>query len=182
MGHRRGGFQRKITPSVAGSEMHTREAIPTAQRTKDGAQILCPFCVPTHPLDIGQFSPCGTFLKVTAVQNVIPARVVRREKLICVKCKQGGGEMVKYMNGYIHLADCMPGTKLLRTKPDYNILAGLVFKMPQGIQKQIARFAGYPQQVKEITPDGAETGKIAGYFFLKGQSNAPRTPPDPSTG
>lgn len=148
-------------------QVRTREEMPRAVRTKEGAQILCPFCTPTHPLAIGEPSPCGTQLKVTAVQSILPSRIVRLRKLICVKCKQGGGEMVQYINGYIHLNDCAPEVNLLRTPPKYNAIAGIVYNLPKKLRSQVVKLTGVPQQVQEITPDGTETGKVAGYFFLK---------------
>jgi hypothetical protein len=150
-------------------------------RTKEGATILCPFCMPTHPIVPGEPSPCGTQLRLTAVQTIIPERTVRREELTCVKCHKGGGEMVQYMNGFIHLNDCAPDTTLLRTPPAYNRFAGLVFKLPKSLRARVAQVTGYPQQVREISPDGKETGKIMGYFFLKGKLNAPRTTTEPTT-
>jgi hypothetical protein len=180
MGHRRGGFDHKHLPNFQRNPLRTREAVPDARRTKDGAQILCPFCKPSHPLSVGESSPCGTQLKLTAVQQIIPSRIVRMNKLVCVKCRQSGGEMVKYMNGFIHLQDCNPGTNLLRAQPHYNTLAGLVFKLPKTLRRQVAKVTGSPQQVREITPDGTETGKIAGYFFLKGKSDVTGQTPEPT--
>lgn len=158
-----------------------REDVPRMTQNKDGVMIWCPFCVPSHPLTPGQPAPCGTQLKLTAVQTVIPARVARLQKIVCLKCHQSGeGEMVQYMNGFIHLKDCAPDTSLLRTPPNYHPLAGLVFKLPKKLRAQVSRLTGYPQQVREIDAAGKETGQIVGYFFLKGQANATRATAKPT--
>jgi hypothetical protein len=164
------------------AKIQTREALPGVDRTKEGVHLMCPFCFPTHPLMPNEDAPCGTVLKVTAIQTIIPERMVRMEKLVCLKCHKGDGAMVQYMNGFIHLHECTPGTQLLRIPPRYNAMAGVVYKLPKGLRKQAEKFTGVSQQVREILPDGTETGKIIGYFFLKGKRNATRTPPEPTTG
>lgn len=146
----------------------TREAQPQLQWSKEGARLLCPFCTPPHPLLPGQESKCGTSLKVTAVQTVIPLRTVRDQGLICLKCHEGGkGEMVRFMNGYIHLKDCMPGTKLLAEPPKFSTLAGYVFNLPEKARALVEKRTGKAQKVEEIDANGKETGKTLGYFFLK---------------
>lgn len=164
------------------SQVRTREGLPRVTQTKEGTLILCPFCTPTHPIVPGEPTPCGTELRLTAVQTVIPSRIARIQKITCVKCKAtGGGEMVRYMNGFVHLEDCTPGTNLLRTPPKYTPWAKLVFKMPKVLQNRVTRLTGEPQPVREINRDGTETGKILGYIFLKGSANAPRPTTEPAT-
>ena len=146
----------------------TREQPPKLRQSREGVQVLCPFCVPSHPLLPGQESTCGTTLKVTAVQTVIPQRTVRDQEIVCLKChEQGKGEMVRYMNGFIHLEDCMPGTKLLAQPPKFSKLAGYVFNLPENLREQIEKRTGKAQKVEEIDAQGKETGKTLGYFFLK---------------
>jgi hypothetical protein len=150
----------------------TREQVPSVQATKEGSQILCPFCKPTHPLAPSEPSSCGTILKLTAVQTIVPSRVARINKIVCVKCHQGGGDMVQYMSGYIHLIECDPKTRLLPTMPEFNWFAGLVFNSK--IRQTLEKYTGIAQQVREIDQKGTETGKILGYFFLpkqKGMTN-----------
>lgn len=144
----------------------TRELSPKLRQTNSGIQILCPFCTPSHPIIPGQESTCGTILRVTAVQTVIPARTVRDKDLKCVKCHKSGGVMVRYMNGFIHLEDCAPGTKLLAQPPKFNRLAGYVFNLPEKLRAQVEKRTGKAQRVDEIDADGKETGKTLGYFFL----------------
>lgn len=153
-------------------QVRTREALPSMRQTKEGTQILCPFCSPTHPIVPGQQTVCGTVLELKAIQTVVPARVARNNKIVCMKCHlEGSGEMVQYGSGYIHLVDCMPGTNFLRVEPEYDWFAGFVYRLPKPIRQQVVKLTGYPQQVRDIGPDGLETGKIAGYFFLKGNAN-----------
>jgi hypothetical protein len=163
------------------SQLRVREEMPKMTSTKEGAVIWCPFCVPSHAITPGQASPCGTQLKLTAVQTVIPARVARMQKIVCLKCHETGeGDLVPYMKGFIHLIDCKPDTNLLRTTPEFSRAAEWVFKLPVGLRARVCRVTGYPQQVREIDPDGKETGKIIGYFFLRGNANATRTPAQPT--
>lgn len=145
----------------------TRELPPKLIQTKEGVQVYCPFCTPPHPIVPGQESTCGTTMKVTAVQTVIPARTVRDRDLKCIKCHKSGGEMVKYMNGFIHLEDCMPGTRLLSQPPKFSKLAEYVFKLPEKVRARVEKSLGKVQRVDEIDADGKETGKTLGYFFLK---------------
>lgn len=165
------------------SQFRIREDIPQMTQTKDGAVIWCPFCVPSHPITPGQASVCGTQLKLTAVQTVMPARIARLQKITCLKCHEtGDGEMVPYMAGYIHLQDCRPDTNLLRTPPSYTRAAEWVYKLPAKLRTQVCRVTGYPQQVREIDEKGKETGKVIGYFFLRGNRNASRATAKPTAG
>lgn len=145
----------------------TREALPSMFKTKIGVQILCPFCKPTHAIAPGEPSPCGTVLKLTAVQDIIPTRIVRIQNLKCLKCHEGGGEMVPYMGGFVHLNDCDPKVRLLPQHPNYNPFAGMVFRMPQRARAAIEKITGRAQRVDEIDGEGNHTGKVMGYFFMK---------------
>lgn len=159
----------------------TREALPGISREKEGTLLMCPFCKPSHPLVPNEPTPCGTELKVTALQTIIPARLARKEGLVCLKCHQTGtGEMVRYMNGFIHLQDCVPGTQLLRTAPNYTALARLVYGLPKHVRARAEKVTGEAHQVLEIDAQGKETGKVVGYFFMKGKANATRTTPEPA--
>lgn len=148
------------------SPIRTREAFPAMNKTKEGAQILCPFCTPTHPLLPGEPASCGTILKLTAVQSIVPSRISRMSGIKCLKCHMGGGEMVQYMNGYVHLNDCTPGTRLLPSMPNFNIIAGLIYKFPMILRQRIEKLTGITQEVREIDQEGKETGRILGHFFL----------------
>lgn len=152
-----------FTPSI-----RTREMLPLAKRTKEGIILLCPFCTPAHAITPGESSPCGTHLRVTAVQEVISARTARQQGLVCVKCrKTGGGEMVKYLNGYVHVQECAPDVKLLTQIPKYSNFAKFVFKLPERLRTLIEKRTGVVQIVHGLTPEGQETGQIEGYFFGK---------------
>lgn len=156
--------------------VQTREKPPIPFPTKAGIELRCPFCDDHHLLMPNVESPCGTKIKVMAVQEVISARMARTQELICVKCHQGGGEFVKYCNSYVHLADCTPGTRLLQEVPKFNPLAGLVFKMPAKTRGPIERITGRADQVLEIDNLGHKTGKVLGYFFYQKVSNAQPKP------
>jgi hypothetical protein len=148
--------------------LRTRELPPLPQRTKNGVALLCPFCQPTHPLIPGKANNCGTEIRVTAVQTIISARTARQEGLACVKCrKTGQGEMVRYMNGYIHAQECAPEIKLLREIPKYSKTAEWVYRLPEKVRAVVEKRTGMVQMVHELTPEGEETGAIQGYFFNK---------------
>lgn len=142
----------------------TREQPPKLRQSKDGVQVLCPFCNPPHPLIPGQESTCGTTLKVTALQTIIPQRTARDKGLKCLKCGETGrGEMVRFGNGFIHLVDCKPETRLIASPPPNNRLAERVFKLKDGrVKAWLEGRFGRAQVVEDIT-----TGQVHSYFFLK---------------
>lgn len=147
--------------------VQTRESLPIAVQTKNGIELRCPFCADHHALRPGQESTCGTRIEVSAVQEVVSARMSRTENLVCLKCHKGGGEMVRYHNGFVHLAECSPETKLLQEAPKFSLLANLIFKLHPRVRGLVERVTGRADQVFEIDSDGHTTGKILGYFFWK---------------
>lgn len=152
------------------SEIKVREASPGLNQTKDGVEVMCPFCTPPHPLLPGADSPCGTTLKVTAVQSILTSHGSKQQDIRCIKCHQaGGGDMVRYRGGFVHLHDCLPGTKLLAEPPRFSKMARAVFGMPAWMRGGVEKRLGKAQQVKEIDPQGKETGRVLGYFFWKGE-------------
>lgn len=153
--------------STAQSPYHTRVDVPKIAKDEQGnAVLLCPFCVPTHPLNPSSPSACGTRLVLTAEQTVIRAKYAKN--LICVKCGKGGGKMVVFQNSYIHIHDCNPGVMAMREPPRYSRFAQFINTMPnQFVKKQIEKFTGRAMPVEEVDPKGVKTGKILGYFFWK---------------
>lgn len=134
-------------------------------------KLLCPFCETPHALH-PDGNPCGTFLRVSAVRIIIPARVVREKNHKCLKCGKGLGEMVYIgQNSYIHAVDCQPGTHIIMTPQKYTRTAEFVSKLPEALRKAIEKRTGKATAMKEIEPDGTETGKILGYFFYKDGSH-----------
>lgn len=150
-------------------EIKTREAKPGVKKTPKGVEVLCPFCTPPHPILPGVESPCGTTLKVTAVQFYLPSHTTRRNNLHCLKCGEVGGEMIRYRGGYIHMTDCKPEVKLLTENPPLSSMAKVIYNLPKPAQKIIEKFSGKAQQLQEIDVEGKPTGKILGYFFWKGK-------------
>lgn len=150
--------------------IQTREIPPIPFPTKNGIELHCPFCDDHHILSPDKESPCGTRVEVMAVQEVVSARLSRTENLVCLKCHKSGGEMVHYRNGFVHLANCSPGTKFLQEMPKFNPFARLVFGLPQKVRGIIERLTGRADQVLEIDEKGEKTGKILGYFFFKQKS------------
>jgi hypothetical protein len=148
-------------------DIRTREALPIAKQMKSGSQLLCPFCTPTHPLALGESSACGTTIKVTAVQIIIPSRIARINHTVCIKChREGHGDMVRYGNAYVHLENCDPKTRLLSAMPNNNVFAKIVFKLPKGLRRQIEKTTGTAQQVREVDDKGVETGRVIAHFFM----------------
>ena len=150
-------------------EIKTREAPPKVKENGKEVLILCPFCPIPHPVAVGRASACGTQLRVTALQTIIPARTVHKKKLVCFKCNKGGGEMVFFNNGHLHLHDCKPDTPLLADPPkNFSRLAKFVYHLPTSLRKMIEKRAGLVKRVDEIDPQGTETGRTLGYIFYKG--------------
>lgn len=159
----------KKNPIKPTGGMKVREELPQMRKTDIGIGIFCPYCDPSHPLLPGKPAACGTFLKLTAVQQIMPARVARLQNIACIKCHTvGGGDLVPWQGNYVHLQDCDPETKLYVEPPVFSNYAKLLYKMPLGIQNILARKRGTPRPVKEITPEGMETGRILGYTFYTG--------------
>ena len=146
-------------------DYRVRKAPPKVSNEKTGVLVQCPFCTPPHPIMPGVDSPCGTSLEVMAIQTIFRSR--KYNNLVCIKCHQVGGEMVRFNNSFVHLVDCMPGTKLLTEPPTYSSFAKVVFSMPMIIRKQFEKKYGKAQQVKEINEVGEETGNVLGYFFWR---------------
>lgn len=155
--------------------VQTRESPPIAVQTKNGIELRCPFCPDHHPLLAGKASTCGTRIEVTAVQEVISARLSKSQNLTCLKCHKGGGEMVHFHDGFIHLVDCAPDIRLLQEHPRYSLLAKLVFNLHPRIRGMVERATGRAEKVLEKDRDGNVTGKVFGYFFWK-DSHAKHTP------
>lgn len=149
-------------------DVKTKELPPKVEPTPKGVVILCPFCQPSHPILPGIASPCGTTLKVTAVQVYYPSHTTRRNKIHCIKCGQIGGEMIKYRDGFVHTYDCNPGTKLLTEIPPLSRWAKSVFNMPARMRKAFEKRYGTAKELQEIDAEGKQTGKVLGYFFWKG--------------
>jgi len=148
--------------------IQTREAYPKTRKTKTGVELLCPFCIPTHPILPGKITTCGTEIVVKAVQHLITARVARQEGIVCMKChKNDSGVLASCMNGFVHTHDCAPGTIVLSSEPKYSKLAEKVYRLPVQVRNVVEKRMGEVKEIKEIDAEGKETGKILGYFFYK---------------
>lgn len=141
-----------------------RQRIDSPKITKDregNAILMCPFCNPSHALNLESGSSCGSEIQVRVVQTVYKAKY--SSKLICVKCGLGGGEMVKFQNGFVHTHKCKPGVMTLETPPTYTRLAEFIYKFtPEWFRKKVGAI-----EVQEIFPDGTKTGVILGYAFFR---------------
>src|SRR3990167_1529905 len=156
-------------------DVRIEEAAPKLEATKSGTRVLCPFCAIPHPIAPGEEANCGTQLKVTAVRAVLPGKRAKKDKVRCLKChKTEGGDMARYMNGWVHTTDCLPGTRFLAHAPAFSKWAGAVGRLGRGnpARKFVEAFTGPAQEVREIDPEGKETGKVLGHFFLKPQKKA----------
>lgn len=157
-----------MSKKYSGTRLPYTERIGTPKVTKDpagNAILLCPFCNPPHALDTNGASPCGTILQVRAVQIVYKSKF--NKKLVCVKCQQGGGDLVHFNNAYIHTHDCTPGVATFVEPPKFSKAAALVFRLPKWIQKRVEKYLGESKAVEEVTEDGTRTGKTLGYFFWR---------------
>lgn len=147
--------------------IQTRESPPIPFPTKVGIELHCPFCDDHHQLLPNVESPCGTRIVVTAVQEVVSARLSKDQGLTCLKCHKGGGEMVHYRNGYVHRENCSPQVKFLQDVPRFSPFARLVFGLHPRVRGLVERMTGRADQVLEIDEKGEKTGKTLGYFFWK---------------
>lgn len=145
----------------------TRIEAPIAKMEKKEAVLYCPFCKPTHKIVPGLEHPCGTRLEVRAVQEVYKARYDKTLK--CAKCGRGDGEMVRFQAGFIHTHDCTPGVAALTEPPKFSMAAKVIYnlKWPR-VKSEIEKRTGRAMKVDEVTPEGARTGNVLGYTFLKG--------------
>lgn len=153
--------------TVVKPKLTTRTSVPKMVKDKNGhALILCPFCTPPHPLNPNVPSACGTRLVLTAEQVVVRAKYDKH--FICVKCGKGGGEMVQYQNGFIHVTDCDPNKITMLEPPVYSKFAAFVHGMKnKRIKKLIESVKGQAMPVEEIDQKGIKTGRTLGYFFFK---------------
>jgi len=139
-------------------------AVPKVQKDENGNVLLmCPFCKPSHPIRAENDSNCGTILQIRATQIVYKAKY--DERLICVKCGEGKGEMVKFQNGFVHTPDCRPDIVALESPPEYSKFAEHVYHMKPFWKKFYEGIYGNVAPVKEVEPNGKPTGVILGYFF-----------------
>lgn len=153
-----------------------RVGAPKMMKDKNGAVVLlCPFCVPPHPLQPNIPSLCGTTLQVVAEQVIFRAKFDKR--FVCAKCLQGGGEMVQYQNGHIHINDCAPGVMTMTHPPEYSRFAKFVYGLKsERLKSLIEKNMGKVVPVEEITAEGVKTGDVLGYFFYKKEgSNGKKT-------
>jgi hypothetical protein len=152
------------------SAMTERVEIPKVAREKDGSMILlCPFCKIPHPLKAEGTSACGTRIKVTASQMIYDGKYAKG--MVCVKCGKGGGKMVQYQNGYMHLEECASDIIVMTDPPIKSKLAEQMSKAPKWAKplvEQIQKYTGRPTPIAEVMPDGTRTGNVLGWFFYKG--------------
>lgn len=148
-------------------EFKTREAPPKIKNTKKGVVIGCPFCNPPHPILPGVISPCGTMLKVIAVQVYFPSHYTKRNGLKCMKCGEGGGTMIKFQNGYVHMEECAPEKTFVTEVPKFSKMAKFIFGLPEKMRTAMEKRYGTVKEVQEIDGHGQPTGKILGYVFWK---------------
>lgn len=149
--------------------VRVRRAEPVIQNEEGKPAILCPFCEIKHPISLSEISPCGTRLRLEAVQEVVHGWYAEKVGLACLKChKVDGQDLVPFQGGYVHLHDCMPGTKFLAVPPKFTPKAKFVFGLPQFLRPHVEKLTGVAKEVKEIDAEGHETGVILGYSFYRG--------------
>lgn len=150
---------------------HPKPAIKQRSATplldKEG-HLTCPFCKPTHSLDPFKESPCGTIIRVEAVQTVYKTSYLK-ESPKCLKCGKEGGEMVRFQGAFIHTHDCTPGMALMTETPVLSPWAKFVYKLPEFAKRPFERRVGRASPLELIDETGTKTGEIAGYFFYKQQ-------------
>lgn len=165
----------KVTSSVYNLEMskkHSKQsnvteriATPVITKGNNGEAILmCPFCIPSHVLSASNTNGCGSMVQMRVVQTVYRAKY--NDKLVCVKCAKGGGEMVRFMEAFIHIPDCMPGVATLVDPPPFSRFAKFVSGRGK-LKPLFEYFTGVATPIEEVMPDGTRTGVTLGYFFKR---------------
>ena len=140
-----------------------RAGSPIPKNVNGTVVLMCPFCVPTHPLIPGELSKCGTSIQVRAVQKVYQAKYEPR--MVCAKCGKGGGYMIAIADAFFHTNDCTPGVVVMTEKPKFSRTAALIFKLPPALRSRVESFTGQVLPVDEVTSNGPRTGVVLGYFF-----------------
>lgn len=148
-----------------------REALPKIEKDDKGANVLmCPFCVPSHPILPFVPGPCGTAIEIKAIQKIYHAKY--NKNMICARCHEGGGKMVLINNVFFHAHNCAPGVLTLTQEPKYSAVAKIVYNMKDGrLKKFIQDRMGKAASVDEVTPEGNKTGKVLGYFFHRSKND-----------
>ena len=78
--------------------------------------------------------------------------------------------MIIFQNGFIHTHDCVPGTTMV-TIPKFSKLAAWVHGLRNAKIKEVfEKRYGKASPVKDVKPDGTQTGTVLGYIFYKGNS------------
>jgi len=147
----------------------TRQRIdqPLLEKDKNGnVTLMCPFCKPSHPIGSENNSSCGTMVQVRAIQTVFKAKFDKR--LICVKCGQGGGEVVTFQNGFVHTHNCNPDAVTLEKLPEFSKLAKFIYERGDTTKKVMEFIFGEVVIVEEVDLSGKKTGVILGHFFKRG--------------
>lgn len=103
-------------------------------------------------------------VQMRVVQTVYRAKY--NDKMVCVKCAKGGGEMVRFLEALIHIPDCMPGVATLVDPPPFSKFAKFVHASGK-LKPLFEYFAGVATPIEEVMPDGKRTGVTLGYFFKR---------------
>ena len=123
---------------------------PPKLKTDDGkAEILCPFCFPSHPIQIEFPSSCGTILELSAIQSLY-------KDVTCALCGGARGSLVKIGEKYKHAHDCTPGQHLYAVPPKKSRGARAFWYLPNFAHTYLWRVSG--RKVIELSNDGKVTG------------------------
>lgn len=133
----------------------TRETDVKLVKDKKKASISCPFCEVPHPIGL-EPSPCGTVLKIKAVQKVYTG-------VTCALCGKSGGTFIQIGKLYAHTPNCMPGRTLLSKQPKMSKTAKVIHTMPNRVSKFVAKRFGW--MTLEITKPG--TTETLGYSWVR---------------
>jgi len=121
------------------------------------AQVLCPFCLPPHPISLAGPAACGTTVKVVAHQILYSA-------VPCSLCGESSGTLVRIADQYVHVKGCTPGRRLYTSPPKASKLASLAWRLPAAYHKWLRRRGKVVVELRK----GAQ---VAGYAFDKAVPN-----------
>ena len=157
------GAKRKKRSNRVPTGMKPRRRTPLVHIDGDKHVLMCPFCSPSHPIDMMKEAHCGTTLECYAVQPVIRAKQIK-----CLKCEQAGGTFVKAGTGYVHDFDCAPERKLMYGAPKMNRFAGAIFNRSVKFNEFFTKYTGKrARKALKLDENQELTDEVFGYFFEK---------------
>lgn len=131
-------------------------------------QFGCPFCDKPHIIRTDVVSYCGAHIEVMAVRTKVGTK---GHKLVCMRCGNGDGTLIKHGEGYVHDHNCEPNVTIL-DNPDamvlrYSKLAKFTYKLQiKWLYDLICKWKkAHPFEIADLDINGQRTGLVRGYVW-----------------